>query len=208
MLIIGLTGGIGMGKSTAARNFASLGIPVYDADAEVHALYEKGGAAVPGIAREFPQAVREGRVDRAVLSRLVLGDQSAMNRLEAITHPLVDKARNEFLARRAREGAPMVVLEIPLLFETGADALVDVVVVVSAPEQEQRKRALSREGMSEEKFAHILSRQWPDAMKRARADFVVNTGESREQSARAVQAIVESLRGREGKAWAARRGRG
>jgi len=207
MLIIGLTGSIGMGKSTAAKNFASFGIPVYDADAAVHALYDKGGAAVSEIAREFPGAVKDGRVDRAALSKLVVGDQSAMNRLEAITHPLVYRAREEFLARHAEEGAPMVVLEIPLLFETGADAGVDVVVVVSAPEGMQRARALSREGMTEEKLAGILSRQWPDAMKRARADFIVDTAKSHAESAQTVKSIVAALKGREGKAWAAKRQR-
>ena len=140
MLLIGLTGSIGMGKSETARLFARLGVPVYDADREIHALYDAGGKAVGEIAKTFPGAVRDGRVDRAELFKRVVADPGAMDRLEEITHPLVQEARDEFLKRAARAGAEIVVLEIPLLYETGSDAQVDIVVVASAPLDLQRDR--------------------------------------------------------------------
>jgi dephospho-CoA kinase len=177
--VIGLTGGIGMGKSTAARVFARARIPVHDADAAVHALYARGGAAVPVIAALVPAAVREGAVDRGALGRAAFADPALLRRLEAAIHPLVRDAERRFLARARRAGARAAVLDIPLLFETGAERRVDAVIVVSAPARVQRARVLGRPGMTEEKLAAILSRQMADAEKRRRADLVVPTGLSR-----------------------------
>lgn len=179
MRVIGLTGGIGMGKSTAARVFARLHIPVHDADAAVHALYAKGGAAVPAIAALVPEAVRDGRVDRAALGRAAFADPALLRRLEAAIHPLVRRAERRFLARCRRERARAAVLDIPLLFETGAQRRVDAVIVVSAPLLVQRARVLRRPGMTEKKLAAIMARQMPDAEKRRRADVVIPTGLSR-----------------------------
>jgi dephospho-CoA kinase len=177
--VIGLTGGIGMGKSTVARVFARARIPVHDADAAVHALYAKGGAAVPAIARLVPEAVREGAVDRGLLGRAAFADPALLGRLEAAIHPLVMRAQRAFIARSRRARARAVVLDIPLLFETRADRRLDAVVVVSAPASVQRARVLARPGMTETKLAAILARQMPDAEKRRRADVLIPTGLSR-----------------------------
>lgn len=179
MRVIGLTGGIGMGKSTAAGVFRRAGIPVHDADAAVHALYAKGGAAVPRIAALVPEAVRHGAVDRAVLGCAVLGEPALLRRLEEAVHPLVRREERRFLARCRRRGAAAAVLDIPLLFETGAESRVDRVVVVSAPASVQRARVLARPGMTEARLDAIRARQMPDAAKRRRADLVVPTGLSR-----------------------------
>ena len=169
--ILGLTGSIGMGKSTTARMFAEAGIPVWDADATVHGLYGPSGAAVAAIGAAFPGTVSDGAVDRARLRQAIRADDTALPRLEAIVHPLVAADRAGFVARHA--DAPIVVLDIPLMYETGADATMDGVAVVSAPADLQRARVLARPGMTPENFQMILSRQMPDAEKRARADWVI-----------------------------------
>jgi len=173
--------------------FARLGIPVYDADAAIQSLYAKGGAAVAPIAAAFPAAVTDGAVDRKVLSGIVTRDANAFRWLEEIVHPLVRERREKFLARAALEMQPLVLLDIPLLFESGSEKDVDVVVVASAPAEMQRERVLSRPGMTQEKFAAILARQIPDAEKRAKADFVVDTSKGLEHAAAEVDAIVAAL---------------
>ncbi|HEY3222506.1 MAG TPA: dephospho-CoA kinase [Pseudolabrys sp.] len=173
MFVLGLTGSLGMGKSATAKMFAEEGIPVHDADAAVHDLYE--GAAAPVIEAAFPGTTAAGKVDRDKLAQRVLGDSAALEKLEAIVHPLVRRAEQAFLDEAVRKGARVAVLDIPLLFETGGDARCDAVVVVSAPLKIQRARALERSGMTEQKFAAILVKQMSDAEKRARADFVVDT---------------------------------
>ena len=173
MFVLGLTGSLGMGKSATAKMFVEEGVPVHDADAAVHRLYE--GEAVPLIEAEFPGTTAAGKVDRDKLAGHVLGDAVAIKRLESIVHPLVAEARERFLAEAEREGAAVAVLDIPLLFETGGDMRCDAVVVVSAPAEMQRVRSFERPGMNEQKFAAILAKQLPDAEKRARADFVVDT---------------------------------
>ncbi len=191
--LVGLTGSIGMGKTETAKMFARLGIPVYDADAAVHALYEPGGAAVDAIAAAFPGTVRDGKVDRVALSKAVTADKGALARLEAIVHPLVAREQQIFLERAARAGAEMVVLDIPLLFESGGHARMDAVVVVSAPAEVQRARVLAREGMTEDKLDHILARQMPDAEKRAKAHFVIETDKGFEHAFQAVKNVVAAL---------------
>ncbi|HVV65373.1 MAG TPA: dephospho-CoA kinase [Rhizomicrobium sp.] len=193
-LLIGLTGSIGMGKSETARLFARLGVAVYDSDAAVHRLYEPGGAAVAAIAAAFPGSVNDGRVDRAALSERLAGDEAAFRRLEAIVHPLVAEEQRRFLEQAAVRGDDLVVLDIPLLFETGGQARMDAVVVVSAPGEVQRRRVLERPGMSAEKLDRILSRQTPDAEKRARADYVVETDKGLDQALEQVKKIVAELR--------------
>ena len=173
MFILGLTGSLGMGKSATAKMFADEGVPLHDADAVVHRLYES--QAVPLIEAAFPGSTAGGKVDRDKLASQVLGDSAAIKRLESIVHPLVASERDRFLAEAERNGAAVAVLDIPLLFETGGDFRCDAVVVVSAPPDVQRSRTLQRPGMTEEKFAAILAKQVPDAEKRARADFVVDT---------------------------------
>ncbi|MBI1237963.1 MAG: dephospho-CoA kinase [Alphaproteobacteria bacterium] len=205
MLLVGLTGSIGMGKSETARMFRTLGIPVYDADAAVHALYDVGGKAVAPIEAAFPGVARDGRIDRGELGKRVLTDPAALKRLEAIIHPLVGEAQLAFLQNAEASGAKMVVLDIPLLFETGGETRVDVVVVVSAPADVQRERVLAREGMTPEKFDAILAKQTPDSQKRERADFVVETDKGLDHAAAQVAAIVKALDGRAGEKWAARR---
>lgn len=200
MLIIGLTGSIGMGKSTAAEQFRAHGITVIDADAEVHALYS--GVAVSPIEAAFPGTTKNGVVDRAALSAALLADPSGFRRLEAIIHPLVRDAERKILTEEFACGAEFVVLEVPLLFETGGDTRVDVTVVVSAPAEEQRRRVLARAGMSETKLDAILARQMPDAEKRRRADFVVDTGGTIPESKAQVDDIVARLAGRSGTAYA------
>jgi len=194
MIVVAVTGSIGMGKSETTRMFARLGVPVFDADAAVHALYEKGGDAVAPIAAAFPDAIVDGAVDRTKLAGLVLGDTAAMQRLEAIVHPLVRAARERFLAGLRAKGADLAVIDIPLLFETRAEGEVDRVVVVSAPADVQRARVLERPGMSVEKFESILAKQVPDSEKRKRADFIVETDRGLDDAFQQVTQIVETLR--------------
>lgn len=197
MLVIGLTGSIGMGKSTAASQFARWGVPGFDADAEVHRLY--AGKAVPAVAALFPSAIRDGAVDRALLAAEIAGAAEKLRALEAVVHPFVAEAEIAFLRQAEAEGAEFAVLEIPLLFEAGAEARVDVTVVVSAPADLQRERALARPGMSPEKFDQLLRRQMPDAEKRARADFVVDSSVSLDDMQNQIDKILDSLRGRKGR---------
>jgi dephospho-CoA kinase len=192
MIVLGLTGSIGMGKTTTAALFRDAGVPVYDADAAVHALYAAGGAAVAPVAAAFPGVVVEGVIDRRRLSERITADPSALARLEAIVHPLVAAERAAFLT--SAKDDDVVVLDIPLLFETGAEGLVDAVVVVSAPEEVQRRRVLARPGMSEDKFAALLGRQTPDAEKRRRADFIIRTDAGLEPAARRVAEILATVR--------------
>ena len=194
MLLIGLTGSIGMGKSTVARRFLALGVPVIDADALVHELYR--GAAVAPIEAAFPGATGDGTVDRQTLGAMLLADPTGFKRLEAIVHPLVFQAERTVLADAKRSGAMLAVLEIPLLFETQGATRVDVTVVVSAPAAAQRARVMARPGMTEEKFAQILSRQMPDAEKRRRATYVVDTGTAITDTEAQIDRIVADLRAR------------
>jgi len=194
MLVIGLTGSIAMGKTSAAKRFIAQGIPVFDADAQVHELY--AGEAVAAIESAFPGVTQDGRIDRARLGEMLGKESGALARLEAIVHPLVRVRREEFLRDNARAGVEMVVLEIPLLFESGSDKDVDVTIVVTAPEAVQRARLMEREGMNEARAAMLLANQMPDADKRARADYVVDTNGPREETATEIDNIIESLRGR------------
>jgi dephospho-CoA kinase len=189
MIVLGLTGSIGMGKSTVGDFFAEGGVPVYDADAEVHRLY--AGDAAPLIGAAFPGTSKEGAVDRARLAERVIGDPAALKRLEAIVHPLVRRAEEQFLAAAEAAGAPVAVVNIPLLFETGGDKRCDAVVVVSAPAATQRARVMGRPGMSEEKFAGLLAKQMPDAEKRRRADFVVDTSADFDSTRVQIRAILQ-----------------
>jgi dephospho-CoA kinase len=175
MFVIGLTGSIGMGKSTTARFFADAGVPVHDADTTVHRLYE--GQAAPLIEAAFPGTTAEGKVDRAKLAARVLGDKTALRQLEAIVHPLVRQAEKQFLAEAEGAGAPVAVLDIPLLFETGGQERVDAVVTVSAPPEVQRSRLLERPGMAAEKLQALIANQLPDPEKRRRADFIVDSSQ-------------------------------
>ena len=194
MIVIGLTGSIGMGKSTTAQMFLAEGTPVYDADAEVRALYAAGGAAVGPIEAAFPGVVRDGSVDRALLGDRVLGDPEALNRLNGIVWPLMGAARQRFLEAAEARKAEFVVLDIPLLLETGGESKVDAVVVVSAPSNIQRKRVLAREGVTPSKFEAILAAQMPDAEKRRRADFVIDTGRGLEVARQQVREVLAALR--------------
>lgn len=194
MILIGLTGSIGMGKSTTAAMFREAGVPVYDADAAVADLYAQGGAAVGPVGEAFPGVVKDGSIDREALRQRVLGDPDALKRLNAIVHPLVGKDRLSFFADAEAKGADMVVLDIPLLFETGGHANVDAVVVVSAPAQMQRERVLARPGMSPERLDAILAQQMADAEKRARAHFVVDTGRGLEPAREQVAEIIAVMR--------------
>ncbi|WP_242185369.1 dephospho-CoA kinase [Sphingomonas sp. CARO-RG-8B-R24-01] len=194
MITIGLTGSIGMGKSTVAAMFADAGVPVFDADATVHRLQATAGPLVTAIEAAFPGSTGPGGVDRAKLGPMVLGDPVALKRLEAIVHPAVGSERAAFLAQNA--DAPMVVFDIPLLFETDGESRVDAVVVVSAPESVQRARVLARAGMTADKLDAILRRQLPDAEKTARADFVVPTGGSLDTTRDAVHRIIACLAAR------------
>ncbi len=197
MIRLGLTGSIGMGKSTVAAMFADEGVPVFDADAAVHRLQGPGGRVVAAIEAAFPGTTGPAGVDRPALSAAVLGDDAAMKRLEAIVHPAVAADRAAFLADHA--AAPLVVLDIPLLFETGGERAVDRVAVVSAAADVQRARVLARPGMTAVKFAAILARQLPDADKRARADFVIATDVPLDQSRAAVRAVIACVAPREGR---------
>lgn len=192
MFILGLTGSIGMGKTATAKMFAEEGVPVQDADAAVHALYE--GKATPLIEAAFPGTTADGKVDRVKLGMMVIGKPEAMAKLEKIVHPLVAQERDSFLAGAEKSGADIVVLDIPLLYETGSDVNCDAVVVVSAPAEVQRERVLARPGMSEERFAAILAKQMPDADKRARADFVVDTSRGFDAARQQVREILAQVR--------------
>jgi dephospho-CoA kinase len=194
MKVIGLTGGIGMGKSTAANTFRRLRVPVFDADAAVHELQGKGGRAVAPIAAAFPGTVEGGKVDREALRHAVLGNPAALKRLERIVHPLVRDAERRFLAAARRRAEPLVVLDIPLLFETKGQGRCDLVVVVTAPAAVQRWRVLRRPGMTEERLRYILARQTSDREKRRRADVVVPTGLSRHAAQRAIRKLVRENR--------------
>ena len=196
MLVIGLTGGIGMGKSAAAEHFVQAGVPVFNADACVHHLYE--GEAVEAIEAAFPGVARGGTVDRQLLSKRISGSPERLRQLEEIVHPLVVAAEIEFLRQQERNGADMAVLEIPLLFETDAHSRVDVTVVLSAPEAVQRDRVLARPGMTIDKLEHLLARQLPDAEKRSRADYVINSGLPLAGMHAELDRLLESLRGRKG----------
>jgi dephospho-CoA kinase len=191
MFVLGLTGSLGMGKSTTAKFFAEEGVPVHDADAAVHRLYE--GEAVAPIEAAFPGTTVNGKVDRDKLAQQVLGDSDAIARLEQIVHPLVTRSRERFLAEAERNGAAIAVLDIPLLFETGGERRCDAVVVVSAPAEVQRERAFARPGMTEEKFQAILAKQMPDAEKRARADFVVDSGQGFDAARAQVREILRRV---------------
>lgn len=191
MITLALTGSIGMGKSTVAAMFAEQGVPVFDADAAVHALQGPGGALLPAIEAAFPGTTAPDGVNRAALGAAVFHDDAAMKRLEAIVHPAVAAARAAFIARHA--DAPVVLIDVPLLFETGGDAHVDKIAVVSADAATQAARVLARPGQSPEKFAAILARQLPDAEKRARADFVIPTGGSLDATRAAVRAVIACL---------------
>ena len=193
MIVLGLTGSIGMGKSTTAEMFAAHGIPIHSADAAVHRLY--AGRAAPLIEEAFPGVVVDGVVDRARLGERVLGDKAALKRLEAIIHPLVREEEERFLAEAEASGAWLVVLDIPLLYETGGEARCEKVVVVSAAPDIQRERVLARPGMTAEKFEAILRSQVPDADKRRRADFVIDTGQGIEAARTRVRQIIADLRG-------------
>jgi dephospho-CoA kinase len=194
MKIIGLTGGIGMGKSTAAAAFRRAGIPVFDADASVHKLQARGGRGVAPIEAAFPGTTRDGAVDRAALRHAVLGSSDALRKLEHILHPLVREDERAFIARARRAGNRAVVLDIPLLFETGWDHGLDKIVVVSAPRAVQLQRVRRRRNMSLADITAIIARQMPDAEKRRRADLVVRTGLSRHHAQRALRRFVRTLR--------------
>jgi dephospho-CoA kinase len=192
VIVLGLTGSIGMGKSTTAGLFAERGVPVFDADAAVHRLY--AGPLVPAVEAAFPGTTTGDAVDRVALGRRVFGDPEALKRLEGIVHPAVRAAEQAFIATAAADRRDIVLLDIPLLYETGRERDVDRVVVVTAPAEVQRTRVLARPGMTPEKLDAILARQLPDADKRARADYVVDTGGGLESAARQVEAILASLR--------------
>jgi dephospho-CoA kinase len=189
--VLCLTGSLGMGKSTAAKFFAETGLPVHDSDAVVHALYE--GEAVPLIEAAFPGSTSAGKVDRNKLAAMVLHDDAALARLEAIIHPLVTASRERFLAEAQARGAPLVVVDIPLLFETAAQSRCDAVVVVSAPADIQRQRALDRPGMTEEKLTALLAKQMPDEEKRRRADFIVDSSQAFDHTRAQIRDILQRV---------------
>lgn len=201
MIILGLTGSIGMGKTTAAGNFRLFGVPVHDADAVVHGLMALGGAAVADIQNAFPDAVRDGAVDRQRLGGLVFDDDAALRRLEKILHPRVGAERQVFLSRAARAGAHVAVLDVPLLFETHGERHCDATVVVSAPAYVQAARVLARPGMTREKLRAILARQMPDAEKRRRGDFIIPTGLGRVENLRAVRTLLQTVSTWRGRHW-------
>ena len=204
MYLIGLTGSIGMGKSATAQLFLEAGVPVYDADAAVHALYKKGGAAVAPIGALVPEAIINGAVDRTILGQHVLQDSDKLKQLEAVVHPLAGQSQFDFLTKAMAEKASVVVLDIPLLYETGGDGFVDCVVVVSAPFAMQKIRVLARDGMSEARFHDILAKQTPDEEKRQRADFIVDSSISIDDARTQVHNILAAIEGREGAAYEAR----
>jgi dephospho-CoA kinase len=189
--VLCLTGSVAMGKTTAARFFTEAGVPVHDSDAVVHALYE--GEAVSAIERAFPGSTADGKVDRGKLAAMVLNDRAALDRLEAIVHPLVSASRDRFLVEQREGGVPVVLFDVPLLFETGLDRCCDAVVVVSATPELQRRRAFERPGMTDEKFAALVAKQMPDAEKRRRADFVVDSSGDFEQTRAQVRDILHRV---------------
>lgn len=193
MITIGLTGSIGMGKSTTAALFAEQGVPVFDADAAVAQMYAPGGEAVAAVGALFPDVIIGGAVDRAALSAHLNNNPQDFARLEAIVHPLVAERRTAFLEKARSAGAWCVVFDIPLLFETGAQSRVDRIVVVSAPEETQRQRVLARDGMHAEKLEMILARQTPDAQKRKHADFVIDTSKGVDDARQQVRAVLDAL---------------
>ncbi|MBI3437973.1 MAG: dephospho-CoA kinase [Proteobacteria bacterium] len=193
MIVIGLTGSIGMGKSTVAQMFAEEGAPAFDSDDAVHALYARDGAAVVPVERAFPGVTKDGAIDRVALTARVVDNPEAIKRLEAIVHPLVHQAQITFLERHARAGVKTAVLDIPLLFESGGAERVNKVVVVSAPADVQKARVMARPGMTEDKYAYLLSRQMPDAEKRARADFVIDTSGDLDATRTQVRAVLDAL---------------
>jgi len=192
MILLGLTGSIGMGKSTVAAMFRAEGVPVFDADAAVHRLQGPGGALLPAIEAAFPGTTGEGGVDRAALGRAVFGDAAALRRLEAIVHPAVARMRRDFLRRHRAHR--IVVDDVPLLFETGGERRVDAVAVVSAPAWMQRRRVMARPGMTAARLTQILARQVPDIAKRRRADFVIPTGTTRQETQAQIRTLVACLR--------------
>ena len=194
MIVLGLTGSIGMGKSTVAKMFVRAGVPLFDADAEVHRLQGRGGRLVAAIEAAFPGSAGPHGIDRAVLGKVVLGDRAALHRLERIVHPAVAESRRRFLRRH--RSRPLVVLDIPLLFEKKGWRQVDAIVVVSAPAWKQARRVLARPGMNPLKLRHIRSLQTPDHVKRARADFVIDTGGSVERTRAAIRHLITCLRAR------------
>jgi len=203
MVIVGLTGSIGMGKSTAARMLRQMGVPVYDADAEVHALQARGGAALPAIEAAFPGVVKDGVLDRQALGARVFGNKQALRRLEAIVHPMVGRRQRAFLRRAAQEGEKLVVLDIPLLFEGLGERRVDATLVVSAPAFLQRRRVMARPGMTAEKLDGILRQQVPDALKRRKASIVIPTGLGLAPTRAALAKAVARLETRRGQFWPA-----
>jgi dephospho-CoA kinase len=205
MLVIGLTGGMGMGKSSASAHLRRRGVPVFDADAYVHHLYE--GEAGPAIEAAFPGTVRGGRVDRVLLAKAIAGKPERLRQLEAIVHPLVVQAEIDFLCKEERKGTQIAVLDIPLLFETGAQSRVDVTIALSAPDAVQRERVLARPGMSLEKFESLRGRQLTDAERRASADFVVDSGSALEELYAQLDQLFESLQTRDGEVMAQLRDR-
>ena len=206
MILLGLTGSIAMGKSRAAERFRAFGVPVFDSDAHVHAVMAPGGAAVALVTAAFPGCLGTAQgIDRAALGRMVLGRPAELRRLEAILHPLVGAARERFLRRACRAGAELVVLDVPLLFETGGETRVDAVVVVSAPAHIQRERVLARPGMTTEKFEAILRRQTEDAVKRAKAHYVIDTSLGLDHARERVAYVLEDLKRREATVWRQRK---
>lgn len=201
MILLGLTGSIGMGKSETAKMFRREGIPVFDADASVHELFAPGGRAVGPVGEAFPGVVVDGAVDRKALGAKVFGDVEALRKLESIVHPLVNGERTRFLKRASAQGRPMVVLDVPLLFETGSERFVDASVVVSAPAFLQAQRVLARPGMDEQRLRDIRAQQVPDAEKRLRADFIVPSGLGKGPALQAVRRIVKIVRRCKGKVW-------
>ncbi|MDR3425716.1 MAG: dephospho-CoA kinase [Alphaproteobacteria bacterium] len=193
MLIVGLTGGIGMGKSAAAKILRRFGFPIYSADKAVHDVLKKGGAAVKPLAQVFPETVRRGAIDRKALSRAVFGQPEKLRRLEKIVHPLLRKSEQAFLQKARKDKARAAILEIPLLFETGAEKRCAITLCVTAPRATQCARVLSRKGMTPEKLKAILARQLPDAEKRRKADYVVPTGTSLEETELCLRRIFEKL---------------
>lgn len=193
MYILGLTGSIAMGKSEAAKAFRRLGVPLFDSDAEVHRLMGPGGAAVEAVGKVFPQTIENNEISREKLAKTVFGNADKLRRLESILHPLVAAARADFLKEAGARGAPLVVLDVPLLYEVGGEAGCDGVAVVTAPAEVQRERVMARPGMSEERLAAILAKQLPDAEKRARADFLIETSGSLDDLAARVAEIVAEI---------------
>jgi dephospho-CoA kinase len=196
MLVIGLTGGMGMGKTSAAAHFRARGVAVFDADAYVHHLYE--GEAAEAIEAAFPGTTCDGRVDRGLLAKQVSADPERLRALEAIVHPMVVEAENDFLRDQEKAGAALAVLEIPLLFETGAESRTDVTIALSAPEALQRERVLARPGMTQQKYEALRARQLADAERRARADYVVDSGTTLENMHAQLDTLIESLQDRNG----------